>query len=94
MAARTYNAKLCNSIPKYIEIRSLDEIKTIIPRAENSINIGISKRASLDSIKKFFDIIMQAALPKIIKYLKNCMKDESCKKRFINCYSASLGQNI
>ena len=51
IAATTYNAKLWSSIPKYIEMRSFEEIKTIIPMDENNIKIGISKRESLEFTK-------------------------------------------
>ena len=40
--ARTYNAKLCNSIPRYIDIKLFDPIRTNIPKVEKRINTGIS----------------------------------------------------
>ena len=40
IAAITYKDKLCNSIPKYIDIKLFEAIKTNMPRVENNINIG------------------------------------------------------
>ena len=51
IAATTYKARLCNSIPKYIDMRLFEEIKTIIPKDENKINKGISNLLSFNSEK-------------------------------------------
>ena len=47
----TYKDKLCNSIPKYIDIKLFEEIRTSIPKVENNISIGISNLNSFKSKK-------------------------------------------
>ena len=51
IAAITYKDKLCSSIPKYIDIKLFEETRTIIPRVENNIRIGISNFFKFKSIK-------------------------------------------
>ena len=51
IAAITYKDKLCNSIPKYIDIKLFEEIRTSIPKVENNISIGISNLNSFKSKK-------------------------------------------
>ena len=80
MEAITYSARLCNSMPKYIEIKLLDEIKINIPNKENKIKIGISNLFNFNSIKKFLEIINVEKVPKITKNLKNCINVELVKK--------------
>ena len=69
IAARTYSDRLCNSIPKYIDIKLFEEIKTSIPMVENKIRRGISNLFIFKSSKKLIDIDILAILPRIIKIL-------------------------
>ena len=48
IAAIIYKDKLCNSMPRYIDIKLLEENKTKIPKVENNINIGISNILSFN----------------------------------------------
>ena len=80
IAAKTYKDKLCNSIPKYIAIKLLELIRTIIPKVANSIKIGISNLDNLSSLKKLIEIIMLAILPYITKSLKKIINFEFLKK--------------
>ena len=80
IAAMTYNDRLCNSIPKYIDIKLFEAIKIIIPRVENKIRIGISNLFNFNSSKKLIDIVILAKLPRIIKILKKRIKCEDLKK--------------
>ena len=61
-------------------IKSLDEIRTIIPRVENKIKTGISNLFSFRSSKKLIDIEILAMHPIIIKILKKVIKSEDLKK--------------
>ena len=80
IAAITYKDRLCNSIPKYIDIKLFEEIKTIIPKVENKIRRGISNLFNFKSSKKLIDIDMLAILPIIIKTLKYRINCEDLKK--------------
>ena len=80
IAAKTYKAKLCNSIPKYIDIKLLELIRTIIPKVANNIKIGISNLDNLSSLKKLIEIIILAILPYITKSLKKIINFEFLKK--------------
>ena len=80
IAAMIYNDRLCNSIPKYIDIKLFEEIKTIIPIVENKIRRGISNLFNFKSLKKLIDIDILAILPRIIKILKKRINCEDLKR--------------
>ena len=80
IAAMTYNDRLCNSIPKYIDIKLFEAIKTIMPRVENKIKIGISNFCNFKSLKKLIDIDMVTMLPRRIKILKKRINCEDLKR--------------
>ena len=50
IAAITYKVKLWSSIPRYIAIKLLEAINNNIPKVENKINIGISKKTNFWSL--------------------------------------------
>ena len=51
IVARTYNERLCNSIPRYIDIKLFEATIIIIPKVENKIRMGISNFFNFKSLK-------------------------------------------